>query len=327
MSKINYKFYRLGDLFEVKSPSVSSKIDLEEIGCGKYPFVTGQATNNGVEGFYDYFTEEKNVITVDRITYSFIGYQESNFSCNDNVKILKPKFILNKFIALYLCTILKNEKYRYNYGRITSNHRLAETKLKLPATFNGEPNWKYINDYIESVYKNIHEKLSCNSVIEKNLMLKTESWKSFNLIDLFKITGSKTTPLLELEEYGNGKYPFVTTQATTNGVAGFYDYFTEKGNVLVIDSAVIGYCAYQLLDFSASDHVEKLIPKFEMDEYIGLFLTVILNKEQYRYNYGRKASQSRLKQRNIKLPTTSGGKPDWDFMKNYIKSLSYSVNI
>jgi hypothetical protein len=64
-----------------------------------------------------------------------------------------------------------------------------------------------------------------------------------------------------------------------------------------------------------------------MDKYTALFLTAILNKEQYRYNYGRKASQARLKQRSIKLPTTSSKNPDWDFMKNYIKSLPYSVNL
>jgi hypothetical protein len=326
MSDVNYKFYRLSDLFEIKSPTVSSKIDLEEVGQGEYPFITGQSTNNGVEGFYNFFTENENVITVDRITYSFIGYQEKKFSCNDNVKILKPKFKLNKFIALYLCTILKNEKYRYNYGRITSKNRLEETKLKLPTIINGNPDWQYIENYIKKIYKEISQKISSKSVIQKKFILKSGVWKNFNLEDLFHIEGSTTTPLLELEEYGNGKYPFITTQATNNGVAGFYDYHTEKGNILVIDSAVIGFCSYQPFDFSASDHVEKLIPKFEMDKYTGLFLTTILNKEQYRYNYGRKASQSRLKQRNIKLPSKNDS-PDWNFMRDFIKSLSYSVNL
>lgn len=162
--------------------------------------------------------------------------------------------------------------------------------------------------------------------IERLIALDTRKWNSFKLNDLFKITGSKTTPLLELIEQGSGNYPFVTTQATNNSVEGFYDYFTEKGNVLVIDSAVIGYCSYQSFDFSASDHVEKLIPKFDMDQFTALFLTTILNKEQYRYNYGRKASQTRLKERSIKLPSNDNA-PDWEFMRNYIKSLPYSSNL
>ena len=141
--------------------------------------------------------------------------------------------------------------------------------------------------------------------LKEELELDIKEWNSYELASLFEISGSRTTPILELEESGRGPFPFVTTQATNNGVEGFYDYYTEKGNVLVVDSAVIGYCSYQPFNFSASDHVEKLTPKFGMDKYIALFLTTILNKEKYRYNYGRKASQSRLKQRSIKLPSKS----------------------
>lgn len=159
-----------------------------------------------------------------------------------------------------------------------------------------------------------------------NLSLNISSWSHYQLKDIFNITGSKTTPLLELEEYGSGKYPYVTTQATNNGIDGFYDFFTEEGNILTIDSAIFGYCAYQPLKFSASDHVEKLIPKFEMNQYIALFLVTILNLEQYRYNYGRKCSQTRMKRVSIKLPTKNN-KPDFELMENYIKSLPYSSSL
>ena len=133
-------------------------------------------------------------------------------------------------------------------------------------------------------------------------------------------------PLLELEEYGKGQYPYVTTQATNNGVEGFYNYYSEDGNVLTVDSAVLGYCAYQALPFSASDHVEKLIPKFKMNKYMAIFLVTVLNLEQYRYNYGRKCSQTRMKEISIKLPTRNG-EPDFEFMENYVKSLAYSANL
>ena len=57
-----------------------------------------------------------------------------------------------------------------------------------------------------------------------------------------------------------------------------------------------------------------------------MFLVTILNKEQYRYNYGRKCSQARMRQIKIKLPAKNG-QPNFDFMENYIKSLSYSRSI
>ena len=157
--------------------------------------------------------------------------------------------------------------------------------------------------------------------------LNVKSWKSFSMSSLFDITGSKTTSIIELEEYGNGNFSYVTTQATNNGIDGFYNYFTEEGNVLTVDSAVVGYCSFQPFNFSASDHVEKLIPKFWMNIYIAMFMVTILNLEQYRYNYGRKASQTRMKKILIDLPVTIDGKPDWEFMENYIKSLPYSSSL
>ena len=69
-----------------------------------------------------------------------------------------------------------------------------------------------------------------------------------------------------------------------------------------------------------------MIPKFEMNKYIALFLVKIMNLEQYRYNYGRKCSQSRVKKISVKLPNNSN-KPDFQYMENFIKSLAYSSSI
>jgi len=199
-----------------------------------------------------------------------------------------------------------------------------------------ETDFKKLNDfcfeetllnYSSFLFQNrLSRGVSDKAVDNKQVELNAADWRFFDLRLLFKITGSKTTPVSELEEYGPGKYPYVTTQATNNGVAGFYDYYTEEGNVLTVDSAVLGYCSYQTLPFSASDHVEKLIPKFSMNKYIALFIATVINSEQYRYNYGRKCCQERMQKSHIKLPAKSG-KPDFEFMENYIKSLLYSSSI
>ncbi|MFA7051174.1 MAG: N-6 DNA methylase [Bacilli bacterium] len=174
------------------------------------------------------------------------------------------------------------------------------------------------NELTENIYKAPFS----NEIAE----LDTKKWKEFKLKDIFDIKGSTTTSIIELEEYGIGDYPYVTTKATNNGVDGFFNYYTEEGNVLTIDSAVLGYSSYQSLPFSASDHVEKLIPKFSMNKFIGLFLVTVINLEQYRFNYGRKCSQTRLKKLSIKLPTKNQ-KPDFDYMERFIKSIPFSSSI
>jgi type I restriction enzyme M protein len=73
--------------------------------------------------------------------------------------------------------------------------------------------------------------------------------------------------------------------------------------------------------------VRILLPKFKIDSFIGLFMKTILQLEKYRYNYSRKMGTDRLNEFKIKLPADSDNKPDWNFMRNYIKSLPYSSNI
>ncbi|MCI2235871.1 restriction endonuclease subunit S [Helicobacter sp. CaF467b] len=161
----------------------------------------------------------------------------------------------------------------------------------------------------------------------KSKVLVTSNWKEFKLEDLFEIGGSKTTPKKTLEEIGNGNYPYITTQATENGVAGYYNFYTEKGGCLTIDSAVLGVCFYQESDFSASDHVEILRPKFNMSKNIALFFTILLNRTKniFGYAYDKKRSQTALKKEYINLPLNSKGEIDWQFMEESIKQTKHEM--
>jgi len=91
---------------------------------------------------------------------------------------------------------------------------------------------------------------------------------------------------------------------------------TEIGGVLTIDSATDGYVSYQLNDFIATDHVEKIMGKTgKINKYIGLFLKTAIDKSKLgKYSYGYKFSQKRIIRQKIKLPIDNNG--------NEIRSLS-----
>ena len=190
---------------------------------------------------------------------------------------------------------------------------------------------KTIKDYAIFKIKNgISAEVSAKSVLNKKLEFNINDWKEFKIEseDLFRVTGSKSIVKYDVVEYGAGKYPYVVTSSENNGVEGLYDYYTEKGNVLTIDSATVGSCFYQEYDFSASDHVEKLIPRSEkFNKYNALFISTVINLEQIRYGYGRKFAQKRIKITKIKLPVDKNGDVDYEFMENYIKTMPYSSNI
>ena len=325
-----WKSFKYKKLFDIKKGKRLIKEDFES---GSTPFIGAIDSNNGYRDFISNPPIHKgNTVTVNyngSVGEAF--YQPEPFWASDDVNVLYPKFKMNKHTALFIITVIRKEKYRFNYGRKWEMERMRESTILLPAIDDDTVDVDFMERYIKSlpnfnIIDNSHQKQIKCAVLSQKIAIKPEKWKSFPLAFLFSIRGTKTTSPDRLTEYGHGKYPYVTTQATNNGTDGFYDFYTEKGGVLTVDSAVLGHCSYQPVNFSASDHVEKLIPNFSMNKYIAFFIVTVLNKEKYRYNYGRKCSQKRMQTITIKLPAKKD-EPDWEYMENYIKSLPYSAKL
>ena len=315
---------RLDVLFEV---GYGTKFDLKQMELTSIDdpfgisFVSRSRQNLGVSAYVKQY-ESRPPLSEGLITVALGGsyllsafIQERPFYTAQNVAVLTPKASMTFNEKLFYCLCLDKNRFKYSaFGREANRTLgLIVVPSEVPADFTN--------------FSAERGNPSAEPEIKAMFDLDMSSWHEFKLADLFDISGTKTTPQSVLKDYGNGTYPYVTTKATSNGVGGFYDYATEQGNVLVIDSAVQGYCSYQQTDFSASDHVEKLTSRFPMNPHIALFLTTVFNLDRHRYHYGRKASQRRLRSSRVKLPATADGKPDWIFMENFIKALPYSVNL
>ena len=154
-------------------------------------------------------------------------------------------------------------------------------------------------------------------------------WKKYRVSDYFDIKGTETTSLGDLLRHEGARpddkrHPYVTTRETNTGVDGYYPHWTERGGVICIDSATIGHSKYRHDSFAASDHVEKAVPKqgVPLDKYVGMFVETVLGLETFRYGYGRKFNQERIRNTEILLPASAGtGEPDWRYMREYIKGI------
>lgn len=155
----NWKLFSLNKLFDVESGKGRNIYDLEigiQYELEKYPYVSSIDKNNGVIGFISSENEELhngNTITVNRtgsVGESF--YQSFPYvASKDRVRVLIPKFNMNKYTGIFLASIIRLEKYRFNYGRTWGTERIQESEIKLPKDANGEPNWKFMEEYIKSV--------------------------------------------------------------------------------------------------------------------------------------------------------------------------------
>ena len=64
-----------------------------------------------------------------------------------------------------------------------------------------------------------------------------------------------------------------------------------------------------------------------MNVYNALFIKTVIEQEKFRYTYGRKLGTKRIQNLKIRLPAKKNGKPDFDYMTQYIQSLPYSDKI
>ena len=94
-----------------------------------------------------------NCITVSNNgSIGFAFYQEKEFTCSHDVNPLYLKgYTLNKHIAMFLCTLIELEQYRWAYGRKWRPKRMPTSLIKLPVKANGTPDWEFMENYIKSL--------------------------------------------------------------------------------------------------------------------------------------------------------------------------------
>lgn len=127
-----------------------------------------------------------------------------------------------------------------------------------------------------------------------------------------------------------GNINFIGASKFNNGLTakvGNGEHIHPENTITLSYNGSIGEAFYQTKPFWATDDVNVLYPKFELNPYIAMFLCTLLPTEKYRWGFGRKWDLEMMNESTIKLPVTTEKKPDWQFMEDYIKTLPYSGEI
>lgn len=329
----SWKEFRLGDLFsEMYKAEAHVKGELE---CYDVPsdntirFISRTEMNNGCDCYVlnnDLSgIEEGNAIAIGDTTATCF-YQGEDFVCGDHMVICRADWI-NLHTALFIISILKQEKYKYSYGRAFKMELISNTMLKLPATTDNTPDWNYMEQYIKSLN---HKPLAtANQGGYGSHTLGVETWKDFCLGDYFDIKKGKR---LTSDDQTEGITPYIGAIDSNNGIANYIgqDAIHDGNTISLSYNGSVGEAFYQPKPFWATDDVNVLYFREEngvaFNKHIALFVCAVLRQEKYRYSYGRKWVLESMKSTIIKLPEKSG-KPDWLYMENYMKSLPYGDRI
>lgn len=149
----NWVEFCVGDLFEVKK---GKRLTSDDQTDGDTPYIGAIDSNNGVANYIG----QGAIHDGNTISLSYNGsvgeafYQPKPFWATDDVNVLyfrkENGVAFNKYIALFICAVLRQEKYRYSYGRKWVLESMKSTIIKLPEK-SGKPDWCYMENYMKSL--------------------------------------------------------------------------------------------------------------------------------------------------------------------------------
>lgn len=232
---------------------------------------------------------------------------------------------LTKKTGLFVATVLCKERFKYSFGRKWKTH-LRSTEIKLPVTANGEPDWAWMESYIDSLHS---EPLTTGNETNNANSLEVGNWREFYVGELFdsiyKVASYHDDELTSVSIGNKNAIAYVTRTDQDNGVKSLVCDIglanIESGNAIVIGDTT-STISYQPSPFVAGEHIIAARAGW-LNKFTGLFITCLLRQERYRYSYGRAYKLDLIRNTKLKLPVMPDGKPDWQFMENYIKSLPY----
>lgn len=293
-------------------------------------FVSRTESNNGISAYVKPVQgvepQPKDTITVaggGSVLATFL--QTQPFYSGRDLYLLYPKCCISNKAKLFLVTIIKANKYRYNYGR-QANVTLSSLKLKLPVTADGKPDWCWMESYVDSLHS---EPLTTGNETNNVNSLEVGNWREFYVGELFdsiyKVASYHDDELTSVSIGNKNAIAYVTRTDQDNGVKSLACDIglanIESGNAIVIGDTT-STISYQPSPFVAGEHIIAARAGW-LNKFTGLFITCLLRQERYRYSYGRAYKLELIRNTKLKLPVMPDGKPDWQFMENYIKSLPY----
>ena len=343
-------------------------INNEEIGI---KFVSRTESNNGVSAtvmpIENVIPQKAGLISVaggGSVLSTFI--QPEPFYSGRDLYTLASKDNISFEAKMFIITIIKANKYKYSYGR-HANKTLPYLELMLPVVKDDKnapiidktckysdegyvPDWQFMENYIKSLH---YKPLTTKNKVGNIGSLEINNWKSFKVGRILSILNGKGITNDEIEE-NPGTFNAVQSGEENNGVLGKIDLIyckkkkytvSERSCLTVARSGSAGYVSFHPNGCVVGDSAKiLLLPEKIASNGVYLFIQTLLTANRFKYAYGRKVTEEKYAEDEIKLPilmaadgtpvidnsnefSDEGYIPDWQFMEDYIKSLPYGDRI
>lgn len=156
-----------------------------------------------------------------------------------------------------------------------------------------------------------------------SLNLNDREWHEFNLSQFFDIKIGKNIDGNKVDKT-SGQHPYITRKESNNGNDGFLDYdndflFTMTPVITIGNETAAPFV--QPTPFFTGTKVNIMKPKKGISEIALFFISQCIKQQKNKFSYSYTINSTRLKRQAVLIPITDEGKPDWQFMEQYTKSL------
>lgn len=319
-----WKEFIIKDLFTVKRPSARSQANYND---GDIPFVASGNFNNGVlkylEPKKDEILDAGNCITVSPIDGSSF-YQEDDFlgrggAGSSIILLYNPN--LNLYNGYFIATVIRTVCRKYAYSDMANKDTIGAEKIKLPVDETGNPDFSYMESYMKNLELAVSSSLTDLQSAKKSDIsgtLDISSWKLFQISELFNVQKGKRLTKADMKD---GKIRFIGASAINNGITAYIsndEHLHPQNTITLSYNGSIGEAFYQDEIFWASDDVNVLYPKFEMNREMAFFIIPLLKTTGKRYAFIDKWKKEDMEKSKIPLPVDKDGNPDYKYMENHI---------
>lgn len=334
-------------MFDIRN---TTGLNTDKLNDGlEYDYVTRTSNNQGIlqtTGFVNQNNlNEAGVWSLGLLQMDFF-YRKRQWYAGQFVRKIVPKIELTQSAILFFTALLNCQK-KILLSVLVRNvdETFRNLKIQLPITANGEIDFDFMENFISELEKEYVCELEAERVRELEAYLKASGlsdttlnpdeksalntwnsriWQEFKIGDLFDVYTGRDVIINQVKD---GVIPLISHKNSDNGVSKYIQklnnriLFDFKNTISLADRGV--FCAStQKENFYIGTRVKAL--KFKSGDKslnIRLFFVTSINKLQNLFlDYSANATDD-LPNLNIKLPVTSNGEIDFDFMESFIKAI------
>ena len=325
-----WKEFKISDLFDVKnSKSISDKRGLDFDGNNPYDFIGRTLINNGIQGKIvqrDFEPNDENTFSVTQIGEKLCLFRDNKWYACQNIFLLTPLYselITAKFFIC--CIVTKTLKAVFGedaYSSYPTKDTLSDMMIKLPATLDGQPDWDYMESYMKAVMEESEKSLeNLKKADDTKHLIDVRGWGEFDVIKFFTVLSGRAK--LSNADIDDGDTPVYSSNSTNGGIFGYTtkspDYEVNDENPFYITFGDHTK-AVNIADksFCVMDNVKVLTSNISNYNVLHFIITSWLRNVP---DLGYARHWSKAEKAKIWLPITSTGKPDWQYMEDYMRNI------